>query len=116
MEDLIGKVVDKIRSDVTAADLQWSLFQAALGSYRHDSVLKPFPSALLSDTGQNDEKDFAALVSTAVHLYTEGSTEVLEFYLWEGKAIFILKPMKSHQDQGQVSGGHDLRGLSKHLL
>ncbi|XP_033634543.1 protein mono-ADP-ribosyltransferase PARP16-like [Asterias rubens] len=65
MEDLIGKVVDKIRSDVTAADLQWSLFQAALGSYRHDSVLKPFPSALLSDTGQNDEKDFAALKSMA---------------------------------------------------
>ena len=62
MEDLIGKVLDKIKSDETAADLQWSLFQSALCSYRRDSVLRPFPSALLSSTASNEEKDFTALV------------------------------------------------------
>lgn len=53
-------VISEIKDDLLAADLKWSLFLAALKSYRHDSILRPFPSGFTSETG---EKDFEALVS-----------------------------------------------------
>ena len=62
MEELISKVVAKIISDEPAADLQWSLFQSALSSYRQDSVLRPFPPILPSTTVNSQEKDYTALV------------------------------------------------------
>lgn len=45
--------------DLLAADLRCSLFAAALGSYKRDSVLRPFPAAY----ARGDCKDFEALVS-----------------------------------------------------
>ena len=50
----------KLTQDLQAADFQWSLFTAALHSYRHDSVLRPFPP--MFTTGNNDNKDFESLV------------------------------------------------------
>ena len=59
MDDLKTKLLQKIKGDVLAADLVWSLFKSALDSYRHDSVLRPFPG----DYMQGElEKDFTALV------------------------------------------------------
>ena len=60
MDDLKAKVLQKVKGDVLAADLVWSLFYSALHSYRHDSVLRPFPSDYMPSEG---EKDFTALVS-----------------------------------------------------
>ncbi|XP_022106191.1 mono [ADP-ribose] polymerase PARP16-like [Acanthaster planci] len=65
MEESISKVLAKIQSDETAADLQWSLFQSALNSYRRDSVLRPFPPTLPASTPNNQEKDYTALKSVA---------------------------------------------------
>lgn len=39
-----------------ATDLRWSLFVAALYSYRFDTVLKPFPPQYLKD-GEKDMKN-----------------------------------------------------------
>ncbi|XP_041464105.1 protein mono-ADP-ribosyltransferase PARP16-like [Lytechinus variegatus] len=57
-------VLELVKSDVLAADLRWSLFIGALDSYRHDSVLRPYPPGphLLTPDG---EKDFSALKSVA---------------------------------------------------
>lgn len=41
-----------------ATDLRWSLFVAALYSYRFDTVLKPFPPEYI----KNGEKDMKNLV------------------------------------------------------
>ncbi|KAI8478430.1 Protein mono-ADP-ribosyltransferase parp16 [Branchiostoma belcheri] len=59
-EDVRTNVREKLEGDVLAADLQLSLFAAALLSYRHDTVLRPFPPGFAR---QNDEKDFPALKS-----------------------------------------------------
>ncbi|XP_035667650.1 protein mono-ADP-ribosyltransferase PARP16-like isoform X2 [Branchiostoma floridae] len=59
-EELLRNVREKLEGDLLAADLQLSLFAAALLSYRHDTVLRPFPPGFAR---QNDEKDFPALKS-----------------------------------------------------
>ncbi|KAK8758344.1 hypothetical protein V5799_004037 [Amblyomma americanum] len=60
------QVLKIIAEDVQAADFQWSLFVAALRSYRYDTVLRPFPSSfadLATDTKHIDElRDVAARV------------------------------------------------------
>ena len=53
------RVLQTLARDQASADMRWSLFMAALESYRHDSILRPFPSAYLEDGGN---KNFQALV------------------------------------------------------
>lgn len=57
--DLEEYIKEKIWQDPLASDLQWSLFLAAMNSYRHDTVLRPFPPMYQSG---HDEKDHEALV------------------------------------------------------
>lgn len=59
-EEAKERVLQRLESDLTSADLQWSLFIAALESYRHDSILRPFPSAYVVGDGN---KNFQGLVS-----------------------------------------------------
>lgn len=59
-EDLQAKVVGFTKRDILAADLRWSLFVGALDSYRHDSVLRPYPPGTDFLT-LDGEKDFSAL-------------------------------------------------------
>lgn len=54
------RVLERLESDLPSADMQWSLFTSALESYRHDSILRPFPSAYVED---GDNKNFQGLVS-----------------------------------------------------
>ena len=54
------RVLQRLESDLQSADMQWSLFMSALESYRHDSILRPFPSAYVEDGGN---KNFQRLVS-----------------------------------------------------
>lgn len=54
------RVLQKLESDLSSAEMQWSLFMSALESYRHDSILRPFPSAYVEDGGN---KNFKRLVS-----------------------------------------------------
>lgn len=54
------RVLQRLETDLTSADMRWSLFFSALESYRHDSILRPFPSAYLENEGS---KNFQALVS-----------------------------------------------------
>ena len=54
------RVLQRLETDLTSADMRWSLFFSALESYRHDSILRPFPSAYLEHEGS---KNFQALVS-----------------------------------------------------
>jgi poly[ADP-ribose] polymerase 16 len=63
-EELKRIILGKIREDSLAADLRWSLFVAALQSYRCDSVLRPFPPRFIGD---DEEKDITRLVSAKSH-------------------------------------------------
>ncbi|XP_072038267.1 protein mono-ADP-ribosyltransferase PARP16-like [Amphiura filiformis] len=62
MDELKAKVLQKVKGDVLAADIVWSLFHSALQSYRHDSVLRPFPADYSEGEG---EKDFKALTAVS---------------------------------------------------
>ncbi|KAK1160839.1 protein mono-ADP-ribosyltransferase PARP16-like [Acipenser oxyrinchus oxyrinchus] len=53
------KVKECLRTDLLAADLQCSLFVAAVQSYKRDSVLRPFPPTYIN--GEN--KEFDALLA-----------------------------------------------------
>jgi len=55
---------ERIKRDVRSTDLVWSLFYAALSSYRRDSVLRPYPPSFYSAT-ENNEKDFISLEEAA---------------------------------------------------
>ncbi|KAH3840096.1 protein mono-ADP-ribosyltransferase PARP16-like isoform X2 [Dreissena polymorpha] len=57
--ELAEYIKEKIWQDPLAADLQWSLFIAALRNYRVDTVLRPFPPMFLN----GEEKDLNALQS-----------------------------------------------------
>ena len=48
------RVLQRLESDLSSADMQWSLFMSALESYRHDSILRPFPSAYVEDDGSKN--------------------------------------------------------------
>ena len=61
-EEAKERVLQRLESDLPSADMQWSLFIAALESYRHDSILRPFPSAYVEDDGN---KNFQGLVSVS---------------------------------------------------
>ena len=66
------RVLERLETDLAAADFRWSLFIAALESYRHDSILRPFPSAFLEDGNKNFQALVGAVLkeslSTYVHL------------------------------------------------
>ncbi|KAG1681213.1 Mono [ADP-ribose] polymerase PARP16 [Nymphon striatum] len=47
-------VLDCIKSDILSADLKFSLFNAALNSYRYNSVLDPFPSVFIESEAKED--------------------------------------------------------------
>ncbi|KAL4228221.1 Protein mono-ADP-ribosyltransferase parp16 [Mactra antiquata] len=56
--ELADYIKEKIWQDPIAADLQWSLFLAALKNYKYDSLLRPFPPMYIGD---DDEKDLTSL-------------------------------------------------------
>lgn len=76
-EDARLSVLKIIAEDVQAADLQWSLFVAALRSYRYDTVLRPFPTSFAdqeTDTKRIDDlRDAAARVPPLGTLLPAGS-------------------------------------------
>ncbi|XP_013793980.1 mono [ADP-ribose] polymerase PARP16-like isoform X1 [Limulus polyphemus] len=59
------RVLEQLQSDPLASDLLWSLFCAAVESYRHDSILRPFPSAFLDErTREKDVEHLRTVVSS----------------------------------------------------
>jgi len=77
----LDTILGQLGEDLLAADFRWSILVAAACSYRHDSVLRPFPPMLLrnadaldrnedssanSDNGLLENRDYAAMVN--VHL------------------------------------------------
>ncbi|XP_013406038.1 mono [ADP-ribose] polymerase PARP16 [Lingula anatina] len=59
----LKNLLAKVREDPLAADMHWSLFMSALQSYRHDTVLRPFPPKFQEEN--SDEKDYKALTKLA---------------------------------------------------
>ena len=49
--------LQQLEEDLLAADFRWSILVAAACSYRHDSVLRPFPPMLLRNTDTNDQNE-----------------------------------------------------------
>lgn len=57
------RVLESLRADLLAVDLIWSFLVAALNSYRHDTVLRPFPP-MFQEGGPNGNKNMKGLVRT----------------------------------------------------
>jgi hypothetical protein len=57
---------NKNKSDLLALDLEMNLLVCSAQSYKHESVLKPFPSTFLSDS--NNDKNYAQLLDALMSL------------------------------------------------
>jgi hypothetical protein len=57
---------NKNKSDLLALDLEMNLLVCSAQSYKHESVLKPFPSTFLSDS--NNDKNYAELLDALMSL------------------------------------------------
>ncbi|XP_037556279.1 protein mono-ADP-ribosyltransferase PARP16 [Dermacentor silvarum] len=98
-----------IAEDVEAADLQWSLFVAALRSYRYDTVLRPFPTSFAdqaTDTKRIDElRDVAARVPPLVALLPAGiPRESWELLLWVLTCGGVRLRTQKKEDVPELSG------------
>ncbi len=49
-----SRVLSRLAIDFPACDCLVTLFHSALSGYRHDTVLKPFPSDFIMDDGTKD--------------------------------------------------------------
>ena len=60
----LSYVLHKLADDLPAADLQLSLFVAAVSSYRHDTTVRPFPPMFMREVNSisTDKRDIANLV------------------------------------------------------
>ena len=63
-------VLSKIRKDPVAFDLQISLFMSALKNYRHDSLLRPFPSSFIKENQEKDVNELVSFVRTKKYAIT----------------------------------------------
>lgn len=59
-EKVEGMFLNPNKSDLLAIDLEINTLICALQSYKHETVLKPFPSTFLSDS--TNKKDYDQLV------------------------------------------------------
>lgn len=67
IEDKIESIFGaKNTSELLALDFEINLLVCSAQSYKYESVVKPFPSTLLSDS--NNEKNFSKLVNTLLSL------------------------------------------------
>lgn len=98
METRLQLIRQKLESDPAACDFQLSLFVAAFQSYRHDTVLRPFPpmftaaaAAAARAAATEGEKDYKALenvvskLPSLAHVAKEGSAltnQQSEFLHW----------------------------------
>ena len=57
---------NKNKSELMALDLEINLLICSAQSYKHESVLKPFPSTFLSDS--NNNKNYTALLNALLTL------------------------------------------------
>lgn len=58
--------MEKNKSSILGLDLEVNMLVSAAQSYKHESVLKPFPSTMLSDS--NNDKNYSQLVNTLLSL------------------------------------------------
>lgn len=67
IQERLDKIfLEKNKSSILALDLEINMLVCASQSYKHESVLKPFPSTLLSDS--NNDKNYELLVRTLLSL------------------------------------------------
>lgn len=52
--DVKNRIIDRLSSDLQSCDCHVTLFLSALASYRHDTVLKPFPPQYVLEDGTKD--------------------------------------------------------------
>ena len=71
IEKIREEVLSRLRADMLSADLRVSLLVAALSSYRHDTVLRPFPPMFAAaqtesgiSNGHQSDKDYKRLVNS----------------------------------------------------
>lgn len=65
-EEVKGSVRLHLQRDLLATDFLTSLFWAAMSSFRHDTILRPFPPMFLSEEGH---KDISGVVRCPVRVH-----------------------------------------------
>lgn len=102
------------KSDLLVLDLEINLLICALESYKHETVLKPFPTTFLSDS--NNNKDFTQLISAVNSLppVPEWRTKIKRFNTAQLSLIYWFLVHKNYQLEYTTSITHDkLKEMSK---
>jgi hypothetical protein len=89
--------IDQNKSDLLSLDFEVNLLLSAATSYKHESVLKPFPSTLLSDSDNaiNYEQLVTALLSLPPVI--EWRTRVKKFNKDQLALVYWLLEHKNFQ-------------------
>lgn len=95
-------VQQQIKNDKFATDLLWSVFVAALQSYKFDSLLKPFPPPFTKEDGEKDIKSLEKTVDEIPALKTLSSNglcikdNALSLLQWVlDRCSFSIKTLKA---------------------
>ncbi|EDO37628.1 predicted protein, partial [Nematostella vectensis] len=90
-ETQLERVIGKLRSDGFACDLRMCLFVAALESYRHDSILRPYPPVGLREDGSKNIQKLTNLSSSIPSLSALNNDSCLEPGVWSLLDWVLLK-------------------------
>lgn len=115
--ELAEYIKERIWQDPLAADLQWSLFIAALNSYRFDSVLRPFPPMFIGEDEEKDLKSLHALVDDVPSLSRlsrecyKQPTKLLELMKWvlDARAFSLTSLNKNKLQEIRRLTGHTVK-------
>lgn len=102
------------KSDLLALDLEMNMLICALKSYKHETVLKPFPSTFLSDS--NNNKNFNHLIATVESLPSlpEWRSKIKKFNSDQLSLIYWFFVHKNYELEYTMDINHDkLKEMSK---
>lgn len=98
IEDHIVKIFqEKNRSELMALDFEINLLICSAQSYKHESVLRPFPSTFLSDS--TNSKNFESLVNALLSLppVLQWNTKVKQFNQDQLRVVYWILKHKNYE-------------------
>ena len=95
--------LDQNKSDLLSIDFEINLLLSASTSYKHETVLKPFPSTFLSDS--NNASDYDQLLKTLLSLppVVQWRTKVKKFNNDQLSLVYWLLMHKNYRLESVAS-------------